>query len=348
MISSLKINISATRCIGDGQACFVIAEIGSNHNHDFSLAKELIDAAADAGVDAVKFQTFRAKSHYSKFTPGFSYLNDVNTFNLIQSIEIDRNWHAPLKEYAESRNVIFLSSPCDFDAVDELNQLEVPIFKIASFDLSDLQLIRYIAKTGRPLILSTGLADWMDIQRAIDVCKAEGNEKIILLQCTSLYPAPVKLSNLKAIRTMRDSFGVLTGYSDHTEGEHICLGAVTLGACVIEKHFTLDRNLRGPDHSFAMEPKELKAMMIHLREIETAIGDGVKNGPRLEEKEMFEKGRRSIHASSRILKGEMITIEKLTIKRPGLGISPHLIDIIVGRTAKYDIEEDQWINWEMI
>lgn len=348
MTSSFRINVSANRWIGDGQPCFVIAEIGSNHNHDFNLAKELIDAAADAGVDAVKFQTFRAKNHYSKFTPGFSYLNDVNTFKLIQSIELDRNWHAPLKEYSESRNVVFLSSPCDFDAVDELNQLQVPIFKIASFDLSDLQLIRHIAKTGRPLILSTGLADWMDIQRAIDVCKAEGNEKIILLQCTSLYPAPIMLSNLKAIRTMRDSFGVLTGYSDHTEGEYICLGAVALGACVIEKHFTLNRNLEGPDHSFAMEPKELKTMMIHLREIEAAIGDGVKNGPRLEEKEMFEKGRRSIHANARILKGETIAIGKLTIKRPGLGIPPHLIDVVVGRTAKCDIEEDQWINWEMI
>ncbi len=348
MSAPLSFEIAPERLIGDGQPCFVIAEIGSNHNHDFGLAKQMIDAAAEAGVDAVKFQTFRADSHYSKRAPGFSYLNDRNTFELVKSLELDRSWHAPLKEYSESRNLVFLSSPCDAEAVDELDQLGARALKIASFDLSDLGLMHHIARTGRPVILSTGLADWMDIQRAIDACKEEKNENIVLLQCTSLYPAPAYLSNLRAIKVMRDAFGVLAGYSDHTEGDHVCLAAVALGACVIEKHFTLDRKLSGPDHPFAMEPKPLKQMMERLREVESAMGDGAKTGPRPEEQEMFEKGRRSLHAKCRIAKGEIIVREMITTKRPGLGIQPYLLDMVVGRVARWDIEEDQWITWEMI
>ncbi len=348
MTTSLRFEITPGRWIGDDQPCFVIAEIGSNHNHDFDLAKKMIDAAAKAGVDAVKFQTFRASNHYSKRAPGFSYLQNCDTFELIKGLELDRSWHAPLKEYAESLNLIFLTSPCDREAIDELDRLGMTAFKVASFDLSDLGLIRHMARTRRPVILSTGLADWMDIQRAINVCAEEGNENIVLLQCTSLYPAPAYLSNLRAINVMRDAFGVLTGYSDHTEGDHVSLAAVALGASVIEKHFTLDRNLPGPDHPFAIEPEPLKQMMLRLREVEAAMGDGAKTGPRPEEHEMFEKGRRSLHAKCRILKGEIIKPEKITIKRPGLGIAPHLMDVVVGRTARCEIEEDQWITWEMV
>ncbi|MBJ6801707.1 N-acetylneuraminate synthase family protein [Geomonas propionica] len=343
-----KIEITPGRFIGDGEPCFVIAEIGSNHNHDFELAKKTIDAAAEAGVDAVKFQTFRASSHYSKHTPGFSYLNDCKTFDLIQSLELDRSWHQPLKEYAESRDLIFLSSPCDREAIDELHELGAPAFKVASFDMSDLGLIRYMAKTARPVILSTGMADWMEIQRAVQACHDEGNDKVILLQCTSLYPAPAKLSNLRSMGVMRDAFGVLTGYSDHTEGDHVCLASVALGACVIEKHFTLDRTLPGPDHPFAIEPGPLKALMQRLRDVESAMGDGSKAGPRPEEREMYEKGRRSIHAKCTIRKGELITADKVAIKRPGFGVAPHLIDLVIGREARVEIPEDHWISWDMI
>ena len=348
MNAGLKFEIAPGRWIGDGQPCFVIAEIGSNHNHDFGLAKQLIDSAADAGVDAVKFQTFRAKSHYSSRAPSFSYLNNRNTFDLIQSLELDRSWHAPLKEYAESRNLVFMSSPCDVEAIDELDQLGMYAFKVASFDLSDLDLVRHVAKTGRSIILSTGMADWMEIQRAVDTCREVGNEKVVLLQCTSLYPAPAGLSNLSAVKVMRDTFGILTGYSDHTEDDHVCLASVAMGACMVEKHFTLDRTLPGPDHSFAIEPDELKQMVSRLRDVELAIGDGAKNGPRLEEREMFEKGRRSLHAKTRISKGVTITPDMLIAKRPGLGISPHLKEVLIGRVASCDIEEDQWIIWEMV
>ncbi|MDX8549492.1 N-acetylneuraminate synthase family protein [Methanospirillum sp. J.3.6.1-F.2.7.3] len=344
----VKIEISPGKFIGDDQPCFIIAEIGSNHNNDFILAKKLIDAAADAKVDAVKFQTFKAQHHYSKLTPGFSYLDNCNTYNLIKGLELDRSWHAPLKEYAESKNLVFLSSPCDTEAIDDLNNLGCLAYKVASFDLTDLDLISYMVKAGKTIILSTGLANWMDIQNAVNACRLAGNNNIVLLQCTSLYPAPVHLSNLRSIQTMRDAFGLLTGYSDHTEGDHTCLAAVTMGACIIEKHFTLDRSLPGPDHPFAIEPGPLKEMINKIRDIESAMGDGLKTGPRIEEMEMFKKGRRSLHARCNISKGQIITRDMLVTKRPGLGIEPHLREIIIGRLARTDILEDQWITWDMI
>ena len=348
MRATKKIEIAPGRWVGAGEPCFVIAEIGSNHNHDLELAKQLITVAADAGADAVKFQTFKAKSHYSKKAPGFSYLSNANTFNLIQSLELNRDWHLPLKQFSENLGLVFLSSPCDQEAISELTALGTHAFKVASFDLSDLELIRQMARTGRPVILSTGLANWMDIQRAVNTCRQENNQKIILLQCTSLYPAPAHLSNLGAMHVMRDAFDVLTGYSDHTDGDHVCLAAVALGACIIEKHITLDKSLPGPDHPFAMEPEPLREMVAKIREVESSLGDGAKTGPREEEREMFDKGRRSLHARIRIPQGTMITSEMLTTKRPGLGIEPHFIEILQGRVARTDIEEDQWITWDMI
>ncbi len=336
------------RKIGKDSPCFVIAEMGSNHNNDFDQARRLIDAAADAGVDAVKFQTFRARSHYSRRTPKFEYLEGADTFALIQSLELDRSWHQPLKKYSESAGLVFLSSPCDRDAIVELDKLGMAAFKVASFDLPDLTLIKQMAETGRPLIISTGMADWMDIQRVMDTSRAVGNMQIALLQCTSLYPAPAALSNLKSMAVMRDAFNVVTGYSDHTMGDHLCLAAVAMGAAIIEKHFTLDRELPGPDHRFAIEPTELKTMMQRLKEVEAAQGDGIKNGPRIEEREMFDKGRRSLHAACVIQKGQIINDSMLTIKRPGLGISPYLKEEIVGRPALCDIEEDEWITWDMV
>jgi|SaaInlV_120m_DNA_1039710.scaffolds.fasta_scaffold06877_3 sialic acid synthase SpsE len=336
------------KLIGEVEPCFVIAEIGSNHNHDYDLALRLIDAAAEACVDAVKFQTFKASSHYSKKTPRFSHFQNTDTFDLIHSLEINRDWHLPLKEYSESVGLEFISSPCDSDAIIELDQLGISAFKLASFDLPDLSLIKQMAKTGRPIILSTGMANWMDIQLAIDTSRAVGNEKIALLQCTSLYPAPINLSNLNSIRTMKETFNVITGYSDHTLGDHMCIAAVSLGANIIEKHFTMDRDLPGPDHSFAIEPQELKQLMQRLRDVESAFGDGIKNGPQNEEREMYEKGRRSLHAATTIRKGQVIEKSDLVVKRPGLGVPPYLIEQVIGRIAKYDIEEDNWITWDMI
>lgn len=336
------------RTVGDGHPCFVIAEIGSNHNQDFDLARRMIDAAAQAGADAVKFQTFRASSHYSKKSPSFGYLNNVDTHELIRSLELDRSWQADLKRHAEGCGVIFFSSPCDSDAIAGLAALDVPAYKVASFDLTDDGLISEIAAIGKPLILSTGMATWMDIQFAVDASRRAGNDQLVLLQCTSLYPAPAHLSNLRAMASMRSAFGTLVGYSDHTRGDHISLAAVAMGASIIEKHFTLDRTLPGPDHAFAIEPDEMFEMMQKIREIEAAFGDGIKNGPQGDEREMAEKGRRSLHARVPIAAGEVISAEMLVAKRPGLGIPPLLRAHVVGRIARTNIDADQWITWDML
>lgn len=336
------------RKIGDGQPCFVIAEIGSNHNQDYGLACKMIEAAAQAGVDAVKFQTFRATSHYSKKSPGFGYLNNTDTHELIRSLELDRSWQAKLKLHAEACGVAFFSSPCDSDAISGLAELDAPAYKVASFDLTDDVLISEMAAIGKPMIMSTGMATWMDIQFAVDAARRAENDQIILLQCTSLYPAPAHLSNLNAMASMRAAFGTLVGYSDHTMGGHIVLAAVAMGAAVIEKHFTLDRTLPGPDHAFAIEPHEMADLMQKIREIEAACGDGIKNGPRPEELEMAEKGRRSLHARVPIAAGQVIDEDMLVAKRPGLGIPPFLRAQVVGRTARRNIDVDDWITWDML
>lgn len=338
----------AGRPVGDGHPNFIIAEIGSNHNQDFAQALRLIEAAAEAGVDAVKFQTFKAANHYSRKVPNVEYLSGQDIYALIESVELNRDWQGPLKAHAEKCGVVFLSSPCDPEAIAQLAALGMAANKVASFDMTDLNLVRLCAETGKPVILSTGMADWMEIQRAVDTCRAVGNDQIILLQCTSLYPAPARISNLAAMRSMRNAFGVLTGYSDHTMGDHIPLASVAMGGCMIEKHFTLDRSLPGPDHPFAMEPDELKAMVARVREVEAAIGDGAKAGPRPEEADMFEKCRRSLHASRDIHPGEVITAEMLVAKRPGMGIPPHMLDQLVGRTARAFVEADSWITWSQV
>lgn len=337
------------KAIGDGQPCYIIAEIGSNHNQDWDLALKTIDAAVDAGVDAVKFQTFKASRHVSGKAKTPSYLKtDRKLQDIIADLELNRDWQGPLMKYCQEKGVAFFSSPCDTEAVDQLEAIGAPAHKVASFDLPDTSLVRYIAQTGKPIILSTGLADWMEIQRAIDVCHSVGNDKILLLQCTSLYPAPVELSNLKSVQTMRSAFNVLTGYSDHTMGDTVCCAAVALGACVLEKHLTLDRTLPGPDHPFASEPHEMKELVKRVRETEAAMGDGVKNGPRPAELEMAQLARRSLHAKCTIPAGTTITDDMLIVKRPGLGVQPFLREQLIGRIAKQDIEADSWITWDMI
>ena len=336
------------RVVGDDAPCFLIAEVGSNHNQDLSLALKHIDAAADAGVDAVKFQTFKADTHFSKYAESASYLAEKDIHKLIGSLELDRSWHKVLKKHCEDRNVVFMSSPCDPEAVEELAALGMAAHKVASFDLPDLDLVGQIARTGNPVVLSTGLADWMEIQRAVDTCRKEGNDQIILLQCTSLYPAPAKLSNLKAMTAMRQAFNTLTGYSDHTLGDTIACAAVAMGACAIEKHFTLDRSLPGPDHSFASEPAELRDMAAKIRDISAALGDGAKNGPRFEEREMAEKAKRSLHAAVDIRAGEKIVREMLVNKRPGHGIPPFMRDQVIGRIVRKDIKADEWLTWDAL
>ena len=335
------------RVIGGDNPCFIIAEAGSNHNGNLEQAKKLIDIAVEAGADAVKFQIFQAENLYSKYAPEFSYLKGKNTYELIKSIETPREWIKELARYCDEKGVTFLASPFDFEAVDLLDKY-VPAFKIASFEIVDLELIKYTAEKGKTMIISTGMANLGEIEDAINANKSVGNEDIILLHCNSLYPTPVDVVNFKAMETMRTSFKVPVGFSDHTLGIHIPVAAVATGACVIEKHFTLDRNLLGPDHSFAIEPDELKEMVRCIREVEKAKGNGIKEKSELESEEMYVKARRSIHARVDIPKGRKITRDMLIIKRPGYGIKPKFIVVVVGRGAKRDIKEDEWITWEML
>ena len=341
------------RLIGEEEPSFIIAEAGSNHNGSLEQARKMIDVAAESGADAIKFQIFKAESLYSKYTPEFSYLKGKSTYELIKSIETPREWIKELAGYCKEKGIVFLASVFDFEAVDLLDKY-VPAFKIASFEITDLELIKYAAEKGKPMIISTGMANLSEIEDAINAIKSVGNDDIddiddiILLHCNSLYPTPIEIVNLKAIETMRTAFKVPVGFSDHTLGIHIPIAAVAMGACVIEKHFTLDRNLPGPDHSFAIEPDELKEMVNCIRNVEKARGSGIKEKSELESEEMYIKARRSIHAKVDILKGTKITRDMLIIKRPGYGIRPKFIDIVVGRDVKKDIKEDEWITWDMV
>jgi N,N'-diacetyllegionaminate synthase len=333
--------------IGDNQPCYVIAEIGSNHNGNFDMACELIEKAKDAGVNAVKFQTFKAKEHYSKKTPKIGLYKE-GIYELIEKLEIDRSWHSKLAALCTKLHIDFLDSPCDKEAIAIAVSVRMPIIKIASYDMVDGRLVTEIAKTGKAVMFSTGMSTTSEIETAVNICRTNGNDNIIVLQCTSLYPAPVHLTNLKTMSTIGNMFGVITGYSDHTLGDHIPCAAVAMGAKVIEKHYTLGRQLPGPDHNFAIEPDELKTMVSRIRDIESAIGDGIKNGPREEEMELFTKARRSIIAKNKINKGQVIKEEDIVIKRPGLGIHPSQITLVVGKKALQDIDEDEPITWAMI
>jgi sialic acid synthase SpsE len=330
--------------IGNNNPAYIIAEIGSNHNGNFDNACELIEKAKIAGANAVKFQTFKAENHYSQNTPKIS-LYEEDIFKLIKSLEIDREWHVKLSNLCQNLGIDFMDSPCDIEAIELADSLDMSILKVASFDMVDIKLVKKIAQTGRGVMLSTGMANLAEIQNAINVCHAENNDKLILLQCTSLYPAPAKLTNLNAMKTLKYAFGCIVGYSDHTLGDHIACAAVANGAKVIEKHYTLDRSSKGPDHKFAIQPEELKQMVEKIRDIEEALGDGIKNGPRDEELEMFNKARRSILAARDLKSGEKITEDSIVIKRPGLGINPMFFESLIGMTLKSEIKKDEPLNW---
>jgi sialic acid synthase SpsE len=341
-----NIVINDTITIGDKNPCFIISEIGANHNRSLSMAKELIDASCEAGADAVRFQIYSAENLYSKKTPLHSgYKEDL--FSLIKKIETPRDWLPDLADYCRLKNIVFFATPFDNEAANELDKLSC-LFKISSFEIVDLPLVKHIASKNKPIIISTGLCNMEEIEDAVLACRVSGNDDIVLLQCASMYPSTPDIINLKAMETMRKAFGVHTGLSDHTQGIHVSVAAVAIGARVIEKHVTLDRKLEGPDHPFAIEPNELAALVRQVRDVESALGDGFKRGPSEKELEFYEKARRSIHAITDISEGEIITKEMLCSKRPGYGIRPKYIDLVIGRSAKRLITAEEWITWEMI
>lgn len=342
----------AGKPVGGGAPCYVIAEAGANHNRDIGIARELIDVAAEAGADAVKFQVYSGKALYSTKTPRFTYLEgitDKETHEILEDAALPRDWIPGLAAYCAERGVTFFATPFDAQAVDELTAVGVPAMKIASFELVDLGLIRAAAGAGVPLILSAGMATYGEIEEALDAAAEGGATDVALLRCASLYPSPPEIMNLRAMETMRRAFGVAVGLSDHTTGIAIPTAAAALGMDILEKHYTLSRDMPGPDHPFAVEPDELRAMITAVRDVESALGSGRLEGPSSQEaEEMYRLGRRSIVAAKDIPAGTVLTHEHLTVKRPGFGIKPKYLDIIIGRTLKVAVEQDDILLWDML
>ena len=342
------------RLVGPGQLAYIIAEAGANHDCDLAIAHRLINVAADCGADAVKFQTYSAETLYSRFTPRISEMDEFDRspvgetpFELIKRIELPREWQGELRDHAVERGIDFLSTPFDLEAVDELNDLGVKAFKIASYEITYYALLKAAARHERPLIISTGNSNLADVEMAIGAVQEEGNDQIILLHCVSQYPARFEDLNLRAMQTLAQAFDVPVGFSDHTLGNTASVLAVGLGACCFEKHFTLDRKRKGPDHPSAMEPDELADYVQAIRNAEKALGSSVKR-VQPSEQENHRLARRSIHAVVDIPKGTVITADTLIVKRPALGIHPMNKDIVVGRVARRDIRADEWITWEML
>jgi len=335
-----------SRTIGPCEPVFIIAEAGSNHNGNLNQARELIDVAAEAGADAVKFQVYTADTLYAKNTPVFPG-EDEPPYDVVKRYELPREWLRELALYAAQKGLVFLATPFDYAAVDELGTLGIAAFKWASSEINDIPLLKYAAAKGKPMILSTGMSDLADVQEAVDAVRSTGNNAIILLQCVALYPTPMDQVNLRAMDTLRDAFQVPVGFSDHTLGLTAAIAAAARGACVIEKHFTLDRRLKGPDHKFALEPNELEAMVRAIREVEACLGYPEKKPTRGEEAKLH-LSRRSVIAAVDIPRGCTITREMLVTKRPGFGIPPKFLDVVVGRQARVDIPRDTPIQWDMV
>lgn len=336
--------------IGIGEPCFTIAEAGSNHDRKLEQAKRLIDVAVAARADAVKFQSSTAEKIAARTKEDLAQIDFSGArslFELYRKVELPREWQSELSVYCRERGIVFLSTPFDEEAVDQLNELGVEAFKIASFELVHLPLLRYVARKSKPIILSTGMSNLGEIEDALQTIYAEGNEQVIVLHCAINYPARFENVNLAAMDTMRQAFQVPVGYSDHTAGWTVPVAAVARGANVIEKHFTTDRGLHGPDHAFALAPLELGQMVRAIRETEAALGSPVKHRTATEETH-YRRGRRSLFAKVDIPAGTVIRAEMLAVLRPGTDLHPKYLEMVVGRAARRTIQADEPITWELI
>jgi N,N'-diacetyllegionaminate synthase len=328
---------------------FIIAEAGVNHNGSLDVAKKLVDVAVDAGADAVKFQTFKADKLLSKSAQKAAYQKQTTTadesqYEMIKKLELDENAHREIISYCKEKQIMFLSTPFDHDSIKMLDDFGMSIFKIPSGEITNLPYLRHIGRLGKEVILSTGMANLGEIEDGLDVLMHEGvpKEKITVLHATTEYPCPIEEVNLRAMQAIGVAFGVKVGYSDHTQGIEIPIAAVAMGACVIEKHFTLDRTMEGPDHKASLEPKELKAMVLAIRHVTQALGDGIKK-PSHSEAKNIPISRKSIVAARQIKAGEVFSAENLTVKRPGTGANPMRWDEIIGQVAQCDYLLDDQI-----
>ena len=337
-----------TRSVGFGAPVFIIAEAGVNHNGDLHLAKKLVDAAAEAGADAVKFQTFRAEELVSAAAPKARYQEettgrDETQLEMIKRLELSAEAHWKLNEHCKSRKILFLSTPFDPQSADLLENLNILAYKVPSGEITNWPFLEHIASKRKPVILSTGMSDLSEVEGAIRVLRSAGCSELAVLHCTSSYPASAANSNLRAMHTLAEAFQVPVGLSDHTIGIEIPLAAVALGGCIIEKHFTLDKSLAGPDHQASLEPNELRLLVSAIRNVESAMGDGIKR-PNPSEEDVRNVARRSILARQVIPQGALIEKEMLVFKRPGIGIPPSKLSTVVGRRAARKIPADTLIQ----
>lgn len=326
---------------------YIIAEAGVNHNGSFELACKLIDVAKAAGADCIKFQTFKSKNltlhnaqkaDYQKGTTG-----EGTQADLLKALELSYDEFINLKTYCDKVGICFLSTPFDFDSIDFLNDIDMPFWKIPSGEVTNYPYLVALARTGKPVVMSTGMCGMSEIEAAIKVLRDNGTKEIKLMHCNTEYPTPFEDVNLRAIQTMRDAFGLEVGYSDHTKGIEIPIAAAALGAAVIEKHFTLNSNMEGPDHKASLEPDELAAMVSSIRRIEKAMGTGDKK-PSPSEKKNITVVRKSIVAKIHIKAGDILTEENISVKRPGTGISPMRWNEVLGTKACRDFDEDELIE----
>lgn len=348
---ALDLSIAGRR-IGQGRPCFIIAEAGVNHNGDINLALQLIDVAAEAGADAVKFQTFDADRLATRSAPKAQYQAETtgkteSQYDMLKRLELSWSDYRMLFDRCQEKGIIFLSTPFDEQSVDLLESLGVCAYKTPSGELTNLPYLAHISRLGKPMIVSTGMATLGEVDAAVDVVSSNGCRALALLHCVSNYPAAPSDVNLRAMETMSMAFGVPIGYSDHTDGSAITLAAVARGAAIIEKHFTLDRLLPGPDHRASIEPEELVRLVKEIRSVESALGDGRKV-PAASERDTALVARKSLVLARDIQAGEAISTDALTALRPGTGLPPFLASAVAGRRARFDMSAGTVIQWEML
>jgi N-acetylneuraminate synthase len=330
----------------------VIAEAGVNHNGSLEMALRLVDAAAAAGADVVKFQTFKAEEGISPSAPKATYQLETtgaseSQLEMVKKLELPPEAFRRIERHCRERGIVFLSTPFDRASVDLLDELGVVAFKIGSGELTDLRFLSYVAAKGRPLILSTGMSNLQEVAAAVESVRDAGNRELVILHCVSNYPAAPSSVNLRVMKTLQEEFGVPIGYSDHTVGIDIALAAVALGACIIEKHFTLDRSLPGPDHRASLEPSELEAMVRGIRVVQSALGDGRKCLV-AEEINTAAVARRSLVAACDLKAETMLTEAMIAIRRPGTGLPPSALPKLVGRRLRQDINAGALFTMEML
>ena len=338
--------------IGKGLPCFVVAEAGVNHNGSLETAKRLVDTAISAGADAVKFQTFKTNRLVTHDAPKASYQLKTTDRNesqheMLGCLELSFEAHSMLFDYCTKQGILFMSTPFDEESANFLAELGVSVFKISSGDLTNLPFLFHVACKDKPMILSTGMANLGEIEAALNTIYETGNRNVAILQCVSNYPSDPKDANLRAMRTMAMAFGIPVGYSDHTQGIEVAIAAAALGACVIEKHFTLDRRMPGPDHQASVEPDELNALVKGIRTVESALGHGRKE-PTESEESTAAVARKSLVAARIIPAGTELTGELVAVKRPGTGLPPSMRPYLIGRTTRHTVTAGSLFSLEML